>query len=141
MNKKTAIEIAAKYFPTYPSVNTFHVTNDGQVFEEAGQAQNHANTAFKKEEEQAVFVVTREEAQEYMPGDTAADDAAKAKEEAINTAKENVISLQKTVDKKQKAFDKAGDDKKEDAGKELEAAKVALATAEAELNNLLEPAE
>lgn len=60
MDKQKAIELAGEYFPNYPSVQEFHVTTDGQVFEQAASAGNHAR-AFKKADDQEVFAVKRSE--------------------------------------------------------------------------------
>lgn len=44
MDKQKAIDAAVKLFPNYPSVNTFYVTSDEQVFEDDKQAADHAAT-------------------------------------------------------------------------------------------------
>lgn len=47
MNKEQAIEVAKKYFPFYPKVKTFYITNDEQAFENEVHAGNHARTLGK----------------------------------------------------------------------------------------------
>lgn len=59
MNKQKAIAIAGNYFPNYPSVHVFHITRDGQAFEHASLADNHARTLGKNDQE--VFPVRRSE--------------------------------------------------------------------------------
>ena len=49
MNNEQAIEIAKEYFPHYPSVNEFHVTCDGQVFELKHMAENHVKSMTHKD--------------------------------------------------------------------------------------------
>ena len=139
MTKEKAIAIAAAYFPTYPKVGVFHVTHDGQVFEEAAAADSHARHAFKEDDERVVVPVTREEFEASDP-EAAAEmsDAEKEKAAAITKAQDNVKALGKTVKAKQKALDKASDDQKENLQKELEAADTELKTAEVDLQKLLE---
>lgn len=135
MTKEKAIEVAKKYFPSYPSVNTFHVTHDAQVFENAQHADNHARKAFKKEDERIVILITREEA-ESVTDEQLKEDAAK--KEALIKAQENVKALSEVVKSKKKALKDAKNEDKENAQKELEAAQTELQTAEVELNNLAE---
>lgn len=60
MNKEKAILIAAALFATYPTVNSFFITSDGQAFENSENANAHARSLAK--DEQNVTTVTREEA-------------------------------------------------------------------------------
>jgi|GEM_PF-7004170 len=50
MNKILAQEIANALFGTYPSVNEFHITADGQAFEVKEMANCHAMASDKKEQ-------------------------------------------------------------------------------------------
>ncbi len=59
-SKVAAILIAASYFPNYPQVSEFHITEDEQVFEDLNNATNHARSLSKEE---LVFTVSREEAE------------------------------------------------------------------------------
>lgn len=79
MTKQEAIVIAGNYFPNYPSAKGFAVTSDSQVFHDKQHADNHANS-FKKDEDRAVFEVSREEWEAY------AKKAAKAKNNAAPAA-------------------------------------------------------
>lgn len=47
MNKEQAVEVAKKYFPSYPKVKTFYITSDEQAFENDVHADNHARTLGK----------------------------------------------------------------------------------------------
>lgn len=58
MNKQQAIEVASAYFPSYPSVDEFHVTADGQVFEVKSFAEAHA-TSIAKQDGPVVITVSR----------------------------------------------------------------------------------
>ena len=49
MNKNKAIEITKDLFEHYPSIDTFHVTADGQAFTQKDYAENHANSLDKKD--------------------------------------------------------------------------------------------
>lgn len=66
ISKVAAIMIAASYFPNYPNVSEFHITEDEQAFEDLNNATNHARS-FNADE--VVFTVTREEAEsvEILP--------------------------------------------------------------------------
>ena len=44
MTKQNAQEIAKALFPHYPNVNEFYISSDGQAFESATNAVNHART-------------------------------------------------------------------------------------------------
>ncbi len=44
LTKKTAILIASNYFPSYPSINTFFITEDAEVFENENAALSHAKS-------------------------------------------------------------------------------------------------
>ena len=59
MKKNHAVLIAAPLFKTYPSVNSFHVTTDGQAFELKHNAEAHAS--FLNKEKPVVISVERDE--------------------------------------------------------------------------------
>ncbi len=48
MERKAAIQIALALFATYPTVDAFHITTDGQAFEEPQNAESHARSLDKK---------------------------------------------------------------------------------------------
>jgi len=153
MQKADAIQIASKYFPSYPTVNTFFVSSDGQCFENETHATNHGNS-FKKEADKEIIKVTREEATEQAtatlkmnPDDENAnkvisgnDDQAKLqaeKDAAIKFAEDEVITLGKAVKTKQSVLNKAADADKAAAQNDLNTAQAQLTVAEAKLNELL----
>lgn len=47
MNHEEATKHAQSFFKTYPKVDTFHITTDGQVFAEKHQADAHAKSLVK----------------------------------------------------------------------------------------------
>lgn len=47
MNQERANEIAAKYFPHYPSVGMFYITADEQAFVEADKARMHGGEVWE----------------------------------------------------------------------------------------------
>jgi hypothetical protein len=124
MNNHEATSVAAKYFPNYPDVSTFHVTEDGQVFQVSNDAINHAIFLLNKNNskgEPVVITITREDATEVLK--EVENPALITLQEAIDTAKSNVES-------KRAAFDAATEDKKKDALASLEASEEALTEAE-----------
>ena len=124
MTKQDAIAVAAKYFPNYPDVSTFHVTEDGQVFEELTHAQNHANFLQKKSKSKGdpiVVIVTKEDAADAIKG--VVNPSLIPLQEAVDNAKADVTA-------KRNVFDNATKDKKKDALNDLEASEEALTEAE-----------
>lgn len=61
MDKQTAIKIAKEYFPNYPNAAAFHITEDGQAFEDKSFANIHAKSLVKQGEEAVVISVTRDD--------------------------------------------------------------------------------
>lgn len=59
MNKNEAVKIAQGFFKSYPSVNKFNITNDGQAFEKGHAAHAHAVSLDKKQP--VVFEIERGE--------------------------------------------------------------------------------
>gem|GEM_PF-4435044 len=124
MTKQDAIGVAAKFFPNYPDVSTFHVTEDSQVFQVKNDADNHANFLLKKNNgkgEPVVNTVTREEAADAIK--VVSNPVLVSLQAAIDSAKID-------VDTKRKAFDIATEDKKKEALESLEASEEALTDAE-----------
>ena len=124
MNKQAAIAIAAKYFPNYPNVSIFYVTDDGQVFEVITAAQNHANFLQKKNNKTGagnVNTVTREDAADALK--VISNPALVALQAAIDSAKADVAT-------KRTIFDNASEDIKKEALASLEASEEALTHAE-----------
>jgi hypothetical protein len=66
MNKADFIVLAKALFQSYPSVNEFYFTNDGNAFEQRHTAESHANTLSGKLPE--VTTVTRQEIEEPGSG-------------------------------------------------------------------------
>lgn len=124
MNKAKAILIVAALFESYPSVNEFHVTTDGQAFAEKQYAENHAVSLDKKEP--VVVTVSRED----LVTETTADAAAKVGESAEQIAVDEAAALVKKLTNKLK-FSKA--ENKPVVQEELDAAIAVLAEATAKL--------
>lgn len=60
MNYQEATKHAQQFFKTYPKVDTFHITTDGQVFSEKHHADSHAKSLIKdKKTEPVVHTVER----------------------------------------------------------------------------------
>ena len=76
MDKATAILIVAALFESYPTVNEFHVTTDGQAFAEKQNAESHAVSLDKTAP--VVVTVIRED----LETETTVDAAAEANETA-----------------------------------------------------------
>jgi hypothetical protein len=128
MNKQQAVLIAATYFPNYPSVNEFHVTDDGQVFEDTNNAGNHAKSIQSDEDKKAdkkpsYITVTREECIEKKSEPTAQELA----EKAVVDATKKVTSLTGALAKAAAKNKAAAQEKLDAAQAELETAKKALA--------------
>ena len=113
MNKNKAIILCAALFASYPSVNEFHVTSDGQAFAEKQNAEAHASFLNKKEP--VVVSVSR-------------DDKAESTEE---TEGEKAVTAAKGLVKKlTDKLTKAADKNKAAVQMELDAAVKAMAEAE-----------
>lgn len=128
MNKQEAIAIAAKYFPHYPSVNEFHVTEDGQVFESDTAAGNHARSVQSAEDKKAdkkasIITVSREDCEVKKQEPTALELA----EKAIAAATKKVTSLTAALEKAAAKNKPAAQEKLDAANAELETAQKALA--------------
>lgn len=65
MNKVEASKIAKGLFKSYPTVDTFHCTEDGQAFEKVQDAFAHAQTINKKDP--VVFPISRDGQEEMEP--------------------------------------------------------------------------
>jgi hypothetical protein len=101
MEKQKAIKTATRYFPNYPSVNKFYVTEDEQVFEDLTHAENHAKTLGKDadgvvevamedcdfEEYKETVLAEQAASQEADKARTEADAVAQAEAEAASKAK------------------------------------------------------
>jgi hypothetical protein len=67
MTQEQAIATAAQYFPNYPAVNTFFITDDGQAFVERDKANMHARSLAVKDVypvERGAEAATAEDSQE-----------------------------------------------------------------------------
>jgi hypothetical protein len=124
MNKAKAILIVAALFESYPTVNEFHVTTDGQAFAEKQNAESHAISLDKKEP--VVVYVSRED----MITETTVDTTGEVGKSAEQIAVDEAAALVKTLTNKLK-FSKA--ENKPAVQEKLDAAVAALAEATAKL--------
>lgn len=127
MNKQKAILIVAALFATYPKVNEFHVTSDGQAFIQKTDAEAHSH--FLNPKEPVVVSVTRDEAE-------AAKNDGKEEPTPTEVAQAKVNAAKKVFEKAETAFGKATAPKKADAETKMNEAKTALEVAEKELADL-----
>ena len=118
MNKNKAILIAVALFKSYPTVNKFQITADGQGFEGKHDAEAHA--AFLDKKNPVVFEVNRDDKAE----------AEKQVKEPVSAEQAAVNKYSQMVDGFEKALAKAVANKKPAIQKLLDSAKESLSEAE-----------
>ena len=123
MNKNKAILIAVALFKSYPTVNKFQITADGQGFEGKHDAEAHA--AFLDKKNPVVFEVNRDDKAE---AEKEIKVPASAEQAAVNKYSQMVAGFEK-------ALTKAVANKKPAIQKLLDEAKGLLAEAETTLTN------
>ena len=127
MNKNKAILVATSLFISYPSVDKFHITSDGQAFIGEHEAESHAGFLDKKNP--VVFEVNRDD---KATSEKAAKDEVSAEQAAVDKYTGMVIGLEK-------ALGKAAAAKKPAIQKTLDEATGLLAEAVAALEKSNEP--
>lgn len=124
MNKNEAIKAAQNLFKSYPGVDEFHVTTDGQGFAQKSDAESHSVTLDKKNP--VVHFVKRDDKVT----------AEKTEKTALELAEAKVVTAKQAVNKLQAAFDSATEAKKAKAKTALDAALETLTAAEKEVEEL-----
>lgn len=114
MNKAQAIILCAAFFATYPSVDTFFVTTDEQVFANDHDANAHAEFLNKKEP--VVITVNRDD---------------KAEGDVLTDEQKAIAAAEATVAKLTTKLAKAAEKNKAGVQAELDAAVKSLADLQA----------